>query len=129
MPKELTLIGKGNAASTLSETEVRTILQEAFADAQLRGKRVLFIIPDGTRSAPIPMLFRAIDDLLAADVKALDFLVALGTHMPMSEEAICERLEISTADRAGKYAEMRVFNHEWDSAATFEPSAQSQAKK
>ena len=119
MPKELTLIGKGNAVSTLSETEVRTILKEAFADADLRGKRVLFIIPDGTRSAPIPMLFRAIHDLLAADVKALDFLVALGTHMPMSDEAINKLLGVTAADRAGTYSKIRVFNHEWNATETF----------
>ena len=119
MPNELTLAGKGDATRTLSEADVRTILQEAFADAGLKNKRVLFIIPDGTRSAPIPMLFRAIHELLAGEVKALDFLIALGTHTPMSDAAIGKLLGISAAERAGKFKAVRVFNHEWSSKATF----------
>jgi nickel-dependent lactate racemase len=119
MPKELTLVGKGDVTRTLSESEVRELLKEAFADAGLKNKRVLFIIPDGTRSAPIPMLFRAIHDLLAADVKALDLLIALGTHMPMSDEAIGKLLGVTPAERAGKYSKVRVFNHEWSDKATF----------
>src|SRR5437868_4840416 len=112
MPKELTLVGKGDATRTLSEPEVRTILDEAFADAGLKNKRVLFIIPDGTRTAPIAMLFRNIHDLLAADVKALDLLIALGTHMPMSNEAINKLIGVTPAERSGKYAKVRIFNHE-----------------
>src|SRR5207247_2571483 len=49
--------------------------------------------------------------------KALDVLVALGTHPPMSEEAICGRLEISTAERRAQYSGVRFFNHEWDNPA------------
>jgi hypothetical protein len=33
---------------------------------------------------------------------ALDVMIALGTHQPMSEEAICHRLEISLEERHGK---------------------------
>ena len=35
-------------------------------------------------------------------------MIALGTHQPMSEEAICERLEISLEERRAKYGRVRV---------------------
>jgi nickel-dependent lactate racemase len=44
----------------------------------------------------------------------MDVLIALGTHQPMSEEAICDRLEISLEERQNKYEKVQFFNHEWD---------------
>jgi hypothetical protein len=34
------------------------------------------------------MMFRLFDEVLGESVAALDYLVALGTHQPMSDEAI-----------------------------------------
>ena len=44
-------------------------------------------------------------------------MIALGTHQPMSEEAICHRLEISVEERRAKYGTVRLFNHEWDNTS------------
>ena len=82
------VIGKGACDRALSESEVRKLMSEAFYGAGLGGKRVLVIIPDGTRTAPIPMMFRLFHESLNDRVEALDFLIALGTHQPMSEGAI-----------------------------------------
>jgi nickel-dependent lactate racemase len=41
-------------------------------------------------------------------------MIALGTHHAMSEEAICERLEITLDERRGQYANVVFHNHEWD---------------
>ena len=41
-------------------------------------------------------------------------MIALGTHHAMSEEAICERLEITLEERRGQYANVTFHNHEWD---------------
>jgi nickel-dependent lactate racemase len=119
MIKESTLIGAGDVTRTLTEQEVRTLLRDAFTEHELKGKRLLFIIPDGTRTAPIPMLFRAIFDLLSPTSKALDLLVALGTHMPMNEEALNKLIGVTSEERAGKYKSVRIFNHEWSDKATF----------
>ncbi len=43
----------------------------------MTGKRVLVIIPDGTRSAPIPLFFRYFHDEPWGRVAALDYLVAI----------------------------------------------------
>ncbi len=101
----------------LSEQEVREIAAPALAAADLAGKRVLLIIPDSTRTAPIGLMFRVIHDLIGQDAAALDVMIALGTHPPMSDEAINHRLEITAAERAGKYARVRMLNHSWDDPA------------
>ena len=40
-------------------------------------------------------------------------MIALGTHQPMSEAAIRERLGITEEERAGVYREVNFINHEW----------------
>lgn len=82
-----------------------------------KGKRVLLIVPDNTRTAPIDVLFRVLHELLAPEVAALDVLIALGTHPPLSEEAMRRRLGVSASDRAQRYARTQFFNHRWDDPA------------
>ena len=41
------------------------------------GKRVLVIIPDGTRTMPMPLMYDLLEAHLAPRVAALDYLVAL----------------------------------------------------
>ena len=60
------------------------------------------------------IFFEGIFDQIGAAVAALDVMIALGTHQPMSEEAICHRLEISLEERRAKYGSVRLFNHEWN---------------
>ena len=48
------VIGKGYEDGYLEEAEVRELASQAFAAHALTGKRVLVIIPDHTRTAPIP---------------------------------------------------------------------------
>jgi nickel-dependent lactate racemase len=52
--------------------------------------------------------------LLATRCQAFDVMVALGTHPPMSEQAICERLEINPDERRSVFSGVRLFNHDWD---------------
>jgi nickel-dependent lactate racemase len=75
------------------------------------------IVPDGTRTAPVGMMFQNLFEHLGEVASAIDVMVALGTHPPMSEEAICERLEISAAERGSTYRNVRFFNHEWHNPA------------
>jgi nickel-dependent lactate racemase len=87
---------------------------DAVAAWGLGGKRVLGIVPDHTRTAPIDLMFRVFHEELAeAGAAAFDVLIALGTHPPMTDEAINTRLGITAADRAGKYARTRFLNHDW----------------
>jgi nickel-dependent lactate racemase len=112
-----TVAGAGSLDHLLSEAQVRTIAEQALAPLDLAGKKVLLIVPDSTRTAPVGLLFRTIHDLIGADTRNVDVLIALGTHPPMSEAAILERLEITPAERSSQYGRVRLLNHAWDDPA------------
>ena len=102
------------ASGILSENDVRDICKNAFERAALDGKKVLFIIPDSTRSGPIDMMFRVIYEQMIDRVNRMDFLIALGTHPAMSEMAINKRIGVSAYDRSTRYARTRIYNHAWN---------------
>lgn len=99
---------------TLTAEQVRSAIVERVPRGDFECRKVLLIVPDATRTAPLPLLFSALHDHLAPVVDRLDVLVALGTHPAMSDAAICQLLGISPADRAGRLANLGLFNHEWD---------------
>ena len=112
----LTLSQSGPPGSYLSNDQVLEMIREACPASEFRGKKVLLIVPDGTRTCPLGMLFKGIFDQIAARAAVLDVMIALGTHQPMNEEAICHRLEISVEERRAKYGAVRFYNHEWDNS-------------
>ncbi|HWI58876.1 MAG TPA: lactate racemase domain-containing protein [Bacillota bacterium] len=101
----------------LTSSQVAEIVAQACPPDRYRVRRILLIIPDGTRTAPVGLIFQTLHRQLGHLTKALDILVALGTHQPMSEEAICQRLEISAQERRDLYGQVRFFNHAWDNPA------------
>ncbi|MBN1294175.1 MAG: DUF2088 domain-containing protein [Candidatus Latescibacteria bacterium] len=111
------IIGKGSVTETLNETQVYDLCAEALAQENLDGKRVLIIIPDYTRSGPIDLMFRVVYKLLAGRVKALDFLIALGTHPPMTDEQIYKLLDITKEEHRQDFPKAKFFNHECQNPA------------
>jgi nickel-dependent lactate racemase len=110
-------IGKGFEDRYLSNDELRQIVAEAVASVAFGGKRVLVIIPDGTRTMPMPEMFEALRTLLRPRVKALDYLVALGTHPPMSDAHLSKLVGQNVVD--GKVGDIHVFNHHWEVPSNF----------
>lgn len=110
--------GKGCDEGFLTESEIRALMSAALAKVDLNGKKVLIIIPDSTRTAPIPLFFRLFHDLLWGHVKALNYLVALGTHPSMSEQALNKLAGVTPHERETTYAGVQIFNHDWDSPDT-----------
>ena len=53
---------------------------EQLAGADLDGRSVCVLVPDGTRSCPLPLLLAAVHGALHGRVSRLTVLVALGTH-------------------------------------------------
>ncbi len=93
--------------------EVYEAVQTACTQIPVDGKRVLFIIPDQTRSMPMPLMFRALFDAVHARASAMDYLIALGTHPPMTDAMIHSLLGITEEERNGKYGTIGIFNHAW----------------
>jgi nickel-dependent lactate racemase len=108
------LAGRGSATEVLDDPAVEDVLVRALDGAALAGRRVLAIVPDATRTAPIPLVARLLGEHLAPRAAALDYLVALGTHPPMADAAIDRLLGMSAAERARRHPPPRVFNHRWD---------------
>ena len=111
------LSASAQKGSAVSAAQVTDLVAQACPAAEYRGKKVLLIVPDATRTAPVGLMFQTLFQQIGAATANFDILIALGTHQPMSEAAICERLEISAAERATTYSSVRFFNHEWDNPA------------
>ena len=81
-------------------------------EGKFGDQRVLVLIPDHTRSVPLPPLFRALVDILR-DTKQLDFMVALGTHPPLSAESIHKLVGITAEERDTTFKHIGLLNHDW----------------
>jgi nickel-dependent lactate racemase len=107
------VIGRGLAQGLLSETEVESIVAEGLAQLLIAGRRVLVIVPDGTRSIPLPLFFRVLMAQLRPRAAAADVLVALGTHPPMSRPALLAHVGLTEETYAAQYADVKLINHAW----------------
>jgi len=111
------VIGKGFADRYLALEEVRDITEQGLSSLALDGKRVLVIIPDGTRTMPMPLMFELFESRLTPRVAALDYLVALGTHPLMSDEQLSKL--VGRPVRNERVGQSHIFNHHWEDPANF----------
>ena len=101
------------AGQLLTDEQILETLHKEF-DGKFRNQRLLVLIPDHTRSLPLPFLFRALVDVLH-ETKQLDFMVALGTHPPLREESLNKLVGITPEERASDFKRIGLLNHAWDS--------------
>lgn len=81
-------------------------------EGKFTGARLLVLIPDHTRSLPLPKLFRMLTRILS-DTKSLDVMVALGTHPPLYENSMNQLVGITSAERESEFRHVRLLNHAW----------------
>jgi nickel-dependent lactate racemase len=113
------IIERKNKEACVDFEQAHEAVGEFFSKNDYAGKRILLLIPDNTRSGPIGEIFKIIHEFLGPKAKAVDCLVALGTHQPMSEKQICARLSMTLDERKKKYSAVKFFNHEWEKSQTF----------
>jgi nickel-dependent lactate racemase len=111
--------GKGSPETILTEAEVIALIEEGTPTKLYEGKKVLVLTPDTTRTCPLPMMVRAVRKIIGTRCATLDFMVALGTHPPMSESKILSFYGISEHERQTDFSDTRFFNHRWDRPDTF----------
>src|SRR5687768_14861681 len=70
----------GGVGETLSAEVVSRFVSAAFAEAGLDGERVCLVVPDGTRTCPLPLLLQAAYGALAGRARQVTVVIALGTH-------------------------------------------------
>lgn len=107
------LYGKGSTVKILTDNDVQHYITQTFDQLSLDGKRVLVIIPDSTRTAPIPLFFRLLYERIGRHVAQLDYLIALGTHPPLEEDAIDKLVGVSAQERDERYPNVHIVNHHW----------------
>lgn len=110
------VLSKSVVDGWLSHDQVRQIVAQAAADLQVAGRRVLTIIPDGTRTMPMPLMFQLLQQEIGTRAAACDYLVALGTHPLMSDAALTRLMGQPVVN--GECGKARVFNHRWDLPGT-----------
>ena len=97
----------------LAEDVIRQTVT-AVLQHQFTRQKVLVLIPDHTRTIPLPQLFRILVESLH-DCRQLDFMVALGTHPPLGEAQLCQLVGITPKERQTSYRQIGLLNHAWDS--------------
>jgi lactate racemase len=102
-------------AGPLDHEAVLEVLTQGLG-GRFRGQKVLALIPDHTRTLPLPELFRMLVQVLH-DARELNVMVALGTHPGYSEEGLNRLVGISAAERATTYRHAGLLNHAWDDPA------------
>jgi nickel-dependent lactate racemase len=78
----------GRPGHVLDEETVRSFVREQVAALDLAGRSLCIVVPDGTRNCPLPLILQGIEDGVAGRTSNCSAVVALGTHAPMSDEAI-----------------------------------------
>ncbi len=113
----MTVIGTGYTDKALGDAEVAEIVSSAAAGLDVDGKSILIIIPDHSRTCPLPQISRLLHKELRPRASKLDFLVALGTHPPLSEDSLDKLLGVE-GSREEVFGDSKVFNHNWKDPET-----------
>jgi nickel-dependent lactate racemase len=100
----------GGPGQILAPEDVGAFVREQVAGLDLAGRSLCVVIPDGTRSCPLPLLLRAVEEGVGNRARRCTAVVALGTHAPMSDDAI--------GSLVGPVS-LPVHNHAWWEEDTF----------
>ncbi|UEJ81335.1 lactate racemase domain-containing protein [Brachybacterium halotolerans subsp. kimchii] len=103
----------GGAGGILTQEQIDAFVADQLAASDLDGRSVCLIIPDGTRSVPLPRVLPAIHRALAGRARSVTVLIALGTHAAMSDEAIGRLLGSEPGHPERTYPGWEVVNHAW----------------
>jgi nickel-dependent lactate racemase len=109
----------GGPGVVLAEHQVRAFVTEQLGAEDLDGRSVCVIVPDGTRSCPLPLLLDVVHSALHGRVSRLTVLIALGTHAAMGERELAAHLGYEPGDLEQRYPGMTVLNHAWWDPDTF----------
>jgi lactate racemase len=100
----------GGAGRILDPEEVRSFVRSQVAGLDLDGRSLCVVVPDGTRSCPLALLLQGVEEGVDGRASAVSAVVALGTHAPMTDEAI---------DALVGPVSMPIRNHAWWADDTF----------
>jgi nickel-dependent lactate racemase len=102
----------GGAGQQLTSENVSAFVTGALARADLDDKRVCVVVPDGTRTCPLPLLLRAMHSALEGRAKDVTVLIALCTHQGMREDHLARHLGYAAGAAEDSYPGWAILNHE-----------------
>ena len=109
----------GDPRTVLDDEQVTAFVAEQLSAHPFDGRSVCVLVPDATRTCPLPLLMQAVHGALHGRVSRLTVLVALGTHAAMTDEALARHLGYEPSRLAETYPGTTVVNHEWWKPETF----------
>ena len=113
-PGEADVISASADQTELTNQQIVEVIENSAKKLAPANKRVLIVIPDSTRTCPLPIITRELHKALTANnASAVDFMIALGTHPGMSNEAINKMLGIEDGQREAVLPGSKIFNHDW----------------
>jgi nickel-dependent lactate racemase len=103
----------GGPHQSLGSAELESFLTAELTTLDVDGKDVVLVVPDTTRSCPLPSLLDPVHRLLIGRVRSLTAIIALGTHSYLEPGEIDEWFGVPPGGLAERYPGMTVRNHEW----------------
>ena len=103
----------GSPTDILTDEQAREFILAQLAEADIDGKNVVIVIPDGTRSGPHGLMIQSAYDAIADRVASLHILIALGTHAAMEGPAIAKLLGVPAGGVEKRFPKAKVVNHDW----------------
>jgi len=109
----------GGPDGVLTDDEVSRFVHDQLSAHDVDGRSVCILVPDGTRTCPLPLLLKAVHGALVGRASRMTVVVALGTHAAMSDEALARHLGYAMGELDETYPGLTVKNHEWWDPETF----------
>lgn len=109
----------GGPGEQLAPEQVTDFIERSLASEDFDGKNVTLVIPDGTRSCPLPLILGAVHRNLHGRAASITAVVALGTHQAMSEGHLARHLGYQEGKLEETYPGLTVLNHEHWKPETF----------
>ncbi|SDB86036.1 Nickel-dependent lactate racemase [Raineyella antarctica] len=103
----------GGPDQILSTEQVEAFVTEAINGLDVDGKNVCLIVPDATRTCPLPLLLGPVHKALQGRVASMKAVIALGTHQAMSEESIAAFFGYEAGHSEDVYPGLEILNHEF----------------
>lgn len=117
MPDQVPCVLVGGAHQQVTAEQLDGFVAEQMRGVDVDGKSVVLVVPDRTRSCPLPMLVGTVHRHLSGRVGSLTAVIALGTHSYLEPAEIDDLFGVGgpgrPADLASAYPGMTVVNHEW----------------
>ena len=104
----------GGPHQTVSDAALDAFVAERFAGVDFDGKKVVLVVPDGTRSCPLPLMVSTVHRHLVDRVASMTCIIALGTHSYMEPDEIDTWFGVGEGQTlATLYPGLTVLNHEF----------------